>query len=272
MALISFSQFITAQCSSPILTHSHPLTLCRCSFLSLDTLLVSASFDGTIKVWESKTANCQTTLTGHKDSILACDLLKNQYLVTGSMDCTLRLWTLPGGQCLREYRGHRHWVTSVKFSSSGSVIASCGMDRQILVWSFKGTVLDKDVQASAAVPLHVTQLHTDFVVDLVPMPSLKFVTASRDKTIRMWNQTNGAPDANLSNPNSSTATSLAVSPNGKLLAAAMLDYTVLIYDTSTGMMLRSLKVHCAGISKLVFATNRTILLATTDGQVMIVSL
>ncbi|ESN91770.1 hypothetical protein HELRODRAFT_96420 [Helobdella robusta] len=61
-------------------------------------LLVSASTDGTIKVWDIDSESLLHTLTGHRDEVWCCTLSPDNELVgSGSKDGTIRLWKVSDG-------------------------------------------------------------------------------------------------------------------------------------------------------------------------------
>ncbi|KAH9500063.1 hypothetical protein Btru_076507 [Bulinus truncatus] len=61
--------------------------------------LVSASVDGTLKVWDLETERHLNTLSGHNDEVwCACISSDNEIVVSGSRDGTIRLWRLKSGQ------------------------------------------------------------------------------------------------------------------------------------------------------------------------------
>ncbi len=57
-------------------------------------LLMSASTDHTIKVWNLETGQCLNTLNDHNDTVRCLKLLPNGKLVSGSDDKTLKVWNL----------------------------------------------------------------------------------------------------------------------------------------------------------------------------------
>ncbi|XP_055869522.1 uncharacterized protein LOC106070898 isoform X3 [Biomphalaria glabrata] len=61
--------------------------------------LVSASADGTLKVFDLETERHMNTLSGHNDEVwCACISSDNEIVVSGSRDGTIRLWRLKSGQ------------------------------------------------------------------------------------------------------------------------------------------------------------------------------
>lgn len=94
----------------------HRATVNCTEFLKNHSLLVSASKDATLKVWNIDLATevsnssspfynkglspCLTTLEGHKDSISALTV-DDTTVVSGSSDKTLRHWDLSSGKCIQ---------------------------------------------------------------------------------------------------------------------------------------------------------------------------
>ncbi|CAL1547650.1 unnamed protein product [Lymnaea stagnalis] len=61
--------------------------------------LVSASADGTLKVWDLESERHISTMNGHNDEVwCACISSDNEIVVSGSRDITIRLWRLKTGQ------------------------------------------------------------------------------------------------------------------------------------------------------------------------------
>ena len=55
-------------------------------------LLVSGSFDGTVKVWDLERNESVKTLIGHFSSVSALVSLNEGYLASASFDITIRIW------------------------------------------------------------------------------------------------------------------------------------------------------------------------------------
>ena len=79
--------------------------------------IVSASADGTLKVWSTKTCLAVRTLTGHTDAVMAVDISSDSSLaLSASQDHTLRLWVLSTGKQVKVLKGHRAAVRCCCFS------------------------------------------------------------------------------------------------------------------------------------------------------------
>ncbi len=70
---------------------SHNGTITALTFL--DTKLVSASYDKTVKVWDIDNQKCEATLHGHSDSVASLACIQNE-LFSGSVNGELIAWNV----------------------------------------------------------------------------------------------------------------------------------------------------------------------------------
>ncbi|MDB9375600.1 WD40 repeat domain-containing protein [Nodularia sphaerocarpa] len=124
------------QDSQPLYTltgHSHIVSSLA---MSADgKLLVSGSWDQTIKIWHLETGKLVRTLTGHRDKVYAIALSPDkQIIASGSADQTIKLWHLETGELLATFTGHSHTVTALAFTDSGEMLVSGSLDQTIKIW------------------------------------------------------------------------------------------------------------------------------------------
>ncbi|KAJ3091090.1 hypothetical protein HK102_001722 [Quaeritorhiza haematococci] len=160
-------------------------------FTRNDTLVVSCSFDHTLKIWNAQTGNCDRTLTGHSDSVTSCHITPDgRYIASGSLDCSVRLWDLSSGDCLTVIKKHTRWVKVVRFSShdgSGRYLFTAAMDRRIYMWDTKLLVNAR----GNVTHTRCFESHTDTILDIaLARPSL-LLSTSRDGTVRLFDYMNG---------------------------------------------------------------------------------
>jgi len=75
-----------------------------------DDILVTGSYDATIKIWNVETGEELRTLRGHAMGI-RCLQFDDTKVISGSLDHTLKIWNWRTGECLSTYNGHACTLT-----------------------------------------------------------------------------------------------------------------------------------------------------------------
>jgi guanine nucleotide-binding protein subunit beta-2-like 1 protein len=102
---------------------------------------LSASWDGTMRLWELSSGRCNTKFRGHEGDVVSVTFNpSNTKIVSGSRDKSIRLWNVLGECHATLERGaHTDWVTCVRFSpdteGEGEMLVSCGWDKVVKVWN-----------------------------------------------------------------------------------------------------------------------------------------
>jgi WD40 repeat protein len=130
------------------------------------------------------------------------------------MDKLASLWDARTGKRLKTFPGHTEWETdAVAISPDGKLLASTGVDRQILVWEIATGKLRlqlKDQPARAAA--------LAFSPD-----SATLASGGGDRIVRLWDSTTGALRKSLPGQSDWICT-IAFSPDGSLIASGSCDW------------------------------------------------
>lgn len=162
-------------------------------------VLISGSYDRTVRVWNMETGKELHCLKGHTRAVRALQF-DNCKLITGSMDHTIRVWDWRRGTCIRTLHGHSEGVVCLNFDST--VLASGGVDTTIRIWNLKTggafTLRGHDdwvnaVQLWDSRPANSTG-PVDSALDFADSscqgigvdPGKMLFSASDDGTIRLW--------------------------------------------------------------------------------------
>lgn len=97
-------------------------------------VLITGSYDRTVRVWNLETGIELHCLKGHTRAIRALQF-DDVKLITGSMDSTLKVWDWRRGRCIRTLSGHSEGVVCLNFDSN--VLASGSVDATIKVWNLR---------------------------------------------------------------------------------------------------------------------------------------
>ncbi|MCJ1423010.1 hypothetical protein MMC29_000891 [Sticta canariensis] len=94
--------------------------------------IASASFDRTIRLWDSATGAARSTLKGHSGGVRAVAFSPDgKQIASASDDQTIRLWDSATGAARSTLKGHSDRVQAVAFSPDGKQIASASFDQTI---------------------------------------------------------------------------------------------------------------------------------------------
>jgi len=96
-------------------------------------LVVSASLDNTIKVWDVEGGVCARTMFGHIEGVWDVDVDKLR-IISGSHDRTLKIWDKDSGRCLHTLVGHTSAVTAVSLQDQYAITGSD--DATVRIWNF----------------------------------------------------------------------------------------------------------------------------------------
>lgn len=184
-------------------------------------LIVSASEDGTLRVWDLNANPPEVHSYSHPQGVafrsVACApaAARNNWCLAGSADGVVWLFDLDKRITREPIRkmegGHRSAVVMVAFSPDGSQCVSAGEDRprgSLCVWNTAtGEKLSQPVSAHGGVITSVQFTANNHVV-----------SAARDNTLKLWSRNGeGKYQVALTLPKrSGDVPNLGVSPDGKL--------------------------------------------------------
>ena len=153
------------------------------AFAQDDAVLLSSSYDRTVRVWDLRAPlhRKRRTLRAHTGSVVTTRFSKNGKLsVSGGRDNNVIVWNQETNQ-RTVFTGHTDSVSQTLFSPAGDRVASSSDDHSVRLWSLTGR------------PHRVLGGHTAKVTRLSFSSDGQFLlSASEDHTARLWNVEDGS--------------------------------------------------------------------------------
>lgn len=220
--------------------------------LSIDDLLISGSWDSSIKMWNLNTKECVVSLSGHTAGINAIDL-KGDVLLSASLDCTLRVWNMTTKACTGVLEGHTDQVSHVNFFTPRPTPQAPQQPARMLAvsGSLDGTLRVWDVAALKC--LHVLEGHTTGITSVTSSHQYA-ATGSVDGTIIVWDCLTGRKIFTLTG-HTDRVTGLQLDFASSRLASCSWDFEARVWDLKTGTCAHVLKGHVFRIRCLTLHDN-----------------
>jgi cytochrome c len=191
-----------------------------------DGRAVTAGADGRIAIWTPGKAEPDAVLEGHSAPIAALAVSPDgAMLASGSWDQTVRLWPLAGG-APRVLEGHTQNVNGLAFAPDGRTLVSVSYDQSVRIWPLSGPVAPTVVAMPG--PLNAVAIGGDGEI----------ATGGADGRLYLLSGKGTRAGDIAAGPR--PVISIAISPDGALVAAASIGGSVAVIDRKTRGLARTL--------------------------------
>jgi WD40 repeat protein len=223
----------------------HQKEVTNLNFSPDSSLLVSASYDDSIKLWKINQTNDKIelfkTVKAHEDGVTgAIFIQEGQEIASVGGDGKLKFWNLNGELIKPPIRAHFDVINRVAFYRGKlPVLATASQDKTVKFWNLEGDLLN------------TLSGHKESVLTLSFSPDGKnMATGSSDRTVKLWQ-----PDIRLlksfKNPDRVTY-SVSFNPRGDILAVSSRQPTVQLINFNLEK-LQTLTGHTALINSIRFS-------------------
>lgn len=139
---------------------------------------LTASYDGTVKIWSLKDFKQINSLDGHKNKVLDIAISHNgKYALTSDVTGTIILWNLSRKKIIKKFNDFNKSVNALAFSKNDLYFAAGGMNEKIIVWTLKSQEKFHTFTATARIN----------TLAFSPINEAIIAVGNRDKTIQLWN-------------------------------------------------------------------------------------
>lgn len=168
-------------------------------------------------------------------------------------DGIIRMWNMDTGKRAAIIsKAQKTAVESLLISPDNQTLASCSDDNTINLWNIKKK---KYILTRTFIG------HTSNVLSLAITPDSKILVSGAQDGIRLWDMVQKRPLATLVSYDNFIDT-VAISPNGQILASGDNKGIIKLWDLSSGKLIRTVSAHSEVVSAVAF---------TPDGNTLVSS-
>ena len=244
--------------------------------------IATGHYDGSLKIYNLKSLKLNKMIQGSGNCPLSVKFdLDNQILVSGHKDGSIKLWKPDSGELLKSIVSNSKLSPSysVQFSPDNQIIAS-GNNGKIKFWSVKSLKNTKIISPPSIKKENFKLLKKIF--GKLGKPHIKTISFSPDghkiacgvdRQVMLWDIKLKRPIHILREYSiyfNHYIQSVCFSPDGKILAAADFDGSIMLWEIASGKLIRTLPNVDALITSIIFTNcGKFIICATIQGHLSV---
>jgi hypothetical protein len=114
-----------------------------------ENLLLSVSWDGSIRVWCCNRRKCKRIIRGSEFKFIKSTQNYGLFACLSSSPFTdkqIEIWNYRTGECVTKLKGHRASITQLEYYSSKNQLISCSCDKTVRIWDMTRFVCVRVIQ------------------------------------------------------------------------------------------------------------------------------
>jgi YVTN family beta-propeller protein len=221
--------------------------------------IVTASYDGTARLWNVATGEEVRRFQGHTGGVVDVAFSPDgEQVLTGSFDGTARLWNVVTGEEVRQFQGHTDGVIGVAFSPDGTQILTGSFDKTARLWNVETGRELRSFPISSGAPNAWVAFSPDGKHVLV---------GGDDNQVRLWDVASGQPVRDFVGHTASLQ-DVTFSADGKYAVTSSDDGTARLWDVASGQQLVVFAGHSGGVPGVAISPDsKLVLTSSEDGTV-----
>ena len=180
-----------------------------------------------------------------------------QWLVSAGEDGLAVLFDTASLHPMQRFKHGAHPVTAVAIDPSGTQVFTLDLDGVLRIWNAHTGDLLSELQSQGQ------------VIAVMSPDASRLVTASHDKTTRLWDLSTQRLLAILVGHQGGVLT-VEFSPDGRRIATGGEDHTARLWDAHSGQELRVLAQHTGRVTAIAFSADGRLLLTGSEDKSVLV--
>ncbi len=252
------TKWVTSLAFEPIHVHGETLRL------------ASSSKDHTVKVWNVTTNVCETTISGHLDSVECVKWGGTGLIYTCSRDRTIKVWAIDGHghskqMLVRNLTGHAHRINTMALNCDGVLRSGCfsldSLSKKAKAGAKEAVRSKEEVKALALENYRK-------VVGEEEEKGERLVSGSDDFTLFLWApQQDKKPITRLTG-HQQMVSHVSFSPDARYMASASFDKKVKIWDGKTGKFIATCTGHVGAVYQLCWSADSNYLVSASKDSTL----
>ncbi|KAG9063878.1 hypothetical protein KI688_003992 [Linnemannia hyalina] len=240
----SFELYETTNWSRTHELKGHTKGIRECAFSPDGQRIVSGGWDNVVRLWDATNGEALLAMEGHTEGVLSVAFSPcSKHIVSGGGDKTVRLWDSRTGDVVFVLKGHTREVLSIQYSADGRRLISTGQEDTIRFWD-----------PTTGEPGVIWRPMPEKGHNAVFTPDGRLVAfCYRAGHMVLWDTASSGEVGLTLRGHTGYVTGIALSPNGQWIASASNDYTVKLWDASTGVLISSLTSQTQSMAMVVFS-------------------
>lgn len=233
--------FLPKKCAHTFTGHSKGVQTLRL-FPTTGHLLLSASLDGTCKIWDVYNRRAMRTYRGHTEAVRDVNFTPNgRTFASTGFDRFVRVWDAESGSCLHTLTPKRKMSFCVDFyPRDDNILLAGASDNRIYQWDLRTGDIVQEYNH------HLQPVNSVTFVD----DDTRFVSTADDKKIFVWEFNIPVPSKYISEPHMNAVPVVELHPSGDFWCGQSMNNQIVTYqarDKVKQLRKKSFRGHlCSG--------------------------